>query len=481
MGLKILDCVYACVLKAIAILACCNINISGFMKMVSLLRMLVVFLIMSALFSQSVWAQDDYTDQEEKMQWFADAKLGIFIHWGIYAVNGIDESWSFFNNYISHEDYLRQLDGFSAEHYDPEYWAELIRASGARYSVITAKHHDGFALWDTQYGELNAPEHAAAGRDVLTPFVQALRKNDLRVGIYYSLPDWSYPDYTHHTRTVMRYQIADEPRRWNTFLKYYQGQMDELQKKYRPDLWWFDGDWEHNAEEWQAVVLRQKLLAANPEAIINSRLRGEGDYETPEQGPPVVRPAAPYWELCLTMNDSWGYQHNDLNYKTPQQIINIFVDCVSKGGNLLLDIGPKADGTIPTEQEHILRELGKWTSKHKEAIYGTKRGIPYDHFYGATSLSKDKTILYLFINGDSNGEVELKGISNKINRIWVVGNGTKLNHEVKSKVFWNAYPGITYIDLPEEVLDEYCTVLAVLLDGPVKLYRETVGAIESNE
>lgn len=444
------------------------------------MRLLFLVVMIMQLNGQLLISQEAEVSKEEKMQWFKDAKLGIFIHWGIYSVEGLEESWSFFNNYISHEDYLKQLDGFTARNYDPEYWARLIKESGAKYSVITAKHHDGFALWDTRYGDLNAVKSAKAGRDVLSPFVQALRENDLKVGIYYSLPDWSYPDYTQHTKTVARYKISDDPKRWEKFLHYYQGQMDELQKKYHPDLWWFDGDWEHNAEEWQAAELRQKLLTANPNAILNSRLRGRGDYETPEQGPPVVRPDTPYWELCLTMNDSWGYKGNDKNYKTPQQIINIFADCVSKGGNLLLDIGPKADGTIPPEQEHILHELGKWTQKHSEAIYGTDRGIPYDHFYGATSLSKDHSILYLFVNGDSNGQIELKGISNQINRVWVVGNGTILNHDVKSRVFWNAYPGIKYIDLPENVLDEYLTVVAVLLDGPIRLFREKTGAIEVN-
>lgn len=426
------------------------------------------------------FGQENDSAYHAKMEWFDDAKLGIFIHWGLYAVDGIDESWSFFNGYISHKDYLKQLDGFDAKNYDPEYWADLIKASGAKYSVITSKHHDGFALWDTKYGDLNAKHQSAAKRDVLTPFVKALRNQDLKVGIYYSLPDWSYPDYTHHTKLVTRYVIKDDPKRWNKFLKYYQGQMKELQDNYHPDLWWFDGDWEHNAEEWEADKLRASLLKANPNAILNSRLRGMGDYETPEQGPPVVRPDYPYWELCLTMNDSWGFQHNDKNYKSPQQVIDIFADCVSKGGNLLLDIGPKADGTIPAEQENVLKELGKWTNKHAEAIYGTQAGIPYDHYYGPTSLSKDKSILYLFVQGDANGQIALKGIKNKINRIWVVGNGTKLKHTIMSKVFWSQYPGITYIDLPKAVLDEYCTVLAVLLDGPIDLYRETTGAIETN-
>ena len=416
---------------------------------------------------------------QAKMEWFKDAKLGIFIHWGIYAVNGISESWSFFNGRISHEDYLKQVNGFTAEKYDPDLWVKLIKDSGAKYAVITSRHHDGFSLWDTKYGNLNAV-NSAAKRDVLTPFVKALRKNNLKVGLYYSLPDWSYNDYTDFTREIKRYKINDDPKRWNKFLDYYQGQLIELADKYNPDLWWFDGDWEHNADEWQAEKVRKMLLDKNPNVIINSRLQGHGDYDTPEQGPPVIRPEAKYWELCYTMNDSWGYQQNDKDYKTPQQLLDVFVDCISQGGNLLLDIGPKADGTIADEQVHILKEFANWTSKHKDAIYGTRQGIPYDYFYGPTALSKDKKILYLFVKGNSNGQIALKGVKNKINSIWVVGNGTALNSKTVSKVYWNDYPGITFIDLPENVLDKYYTVIGVLLDGEIDLYRKVVGAIESN-
>jgi alpha-L-fucosidase len=425
-------------------------------------------------------AQKEDSLHNAKMQWFKDAKLGIFIHWGIYAVNGIGESWSFFNGRISHEDYLKQTDGFNVKNYDPDYWAKLIKESGAKYSVITSRHHDGFSLWDTKFGNLNAVHNSAAQKDVLTPFVNALRNNDLKVGLYYSLSDWSNNDYTHFTREVNRYKISDDPKRWNKYLGYFQGQLNELSDKFNPDLWWFDGDWEHNAEEWQADKVREMLLAKNPNAIINSRLQGRGDYDTPEQGPPVVRPEAKYWELCYTMNDSWGYQQNDTNYKTPQQLLDVFVDCISQGGNLLLDIGPKADGTIPDEQIHILKEFGKWTTKHKDAIYGTRQGIPLDHFYGPTALSKDKKTLYLFVKGNQNGQIALKGVKNRINSVWVVGNGTALNKKTVSKVYWNDYPGITFIDIPENVLDEYYTVIGVLLDGEIDLYRKVVGAIESN-
>ncbi|MDG3582609.1 alpha-L-fucosidase [Galbibacter pacificus] len=416
----------------------------------------------------------------DKMEWFGDAKLGIFIHWGLYAVNGIDESWSFYNRYISHEDYMKQTKGFTAKNYDPKAWADLIKESGAKYAVITSKHHDGFALWNSKYGNLNAVKNSAARKDVLTPYVGAIRDDGLKVGIYYSLPDWSYLDYTNFTRDSIRYNIADEPRRWQQFLQYYEGQLKELSDAYNPDLYWFDGDWEHSSEEWEAPKVRQMLLDRNPNTIINSRLKGYGDYATPEQGMPIVKPTDDYWELCMTMNNSWGYQKNDNDYKSLDQIIGIFTDVIGNGGNLLLDIGPKADGSIPIEQIEILKGLGRWTSKHKEAIYETVAGIPKEHFYGTSTLSKDKKILYLFVKGNPEGEVVVRGLKNNINRIWVVGEGTKLSHKVVGKVYWSAYPGIKYIQLPEHVLDKNMTVLALLLDGEVNLYREDGTVIESN-
>ena len=260
-------------------------------------RFILIFLVVPLFLN----AQNN---EESKMQWFKDAKLGIFIHWGLYAVDGISESWSFYNGYISHEDYLKQTNGFTASEYNPKAWAKLIKESGAKYAVITSKHHDGFALWDSKDGVFNAVKHSAAKKDVLSPFIKNLKKQDLKVGVYYSLPDWSYNDYTHHTKEIKRYKISDEPERWKTFLNYYQSQLKDLKSKYDPDLWWFDGDWEHNAEEWDIEGTRELLFKDRPNVILNSRLCGNGDYATPENGPPVLKPHAKYWELCLTMNDS---------------------------------------------------------------------------------------------------------------------------------------------------------------------------------
>jgi alpha-L-fucosidase len=284
------------------------------------------------------------------------------------------------------------------------------------------------------------------------------------------LLDWSDDNYPNFTQKVKRYE--QDSVRWQRFRTFFQGQLKELADQYNPDLWWFDGDWEQSAAAWESSKVRQTLLAKNQAVILNSRLQGYGDYATPEQGLPVSKPQAPYWELCMTMNDSWGYQHNDHNYKTPWQIIQLFADVISMGGNLLLDIGPKADGNIPTEQVHILEELGKWTQKHEEAIFGTEAGLPPGLFYGPSTLSKNRDILYLFVSGKPSGPVVLKGIKNSINRIRIVGNGTKLKHQVLMKQYWSEMPGIVYIDLPEEVLDEYMTVIAVQLKGELALWKE---------
>ncbi len=337
-----------------------------------LVRFLFGFFLTILLFCQGTAQSVDST----RMEWFQDAKLGIFIHWGIYAVDGLDESWSFFNGYLSHDDYMKQLDGFTASHYDPKEWIRLIKNTGARYAVITSRHHDGVALWDTKASKgIDVVDDAAAGKDVLTPFINALKDSGLKTGIYYSISDWSHPDYTHFTRDSNRYKISDDPKRWDSYLHFVDTQMDEIIDQYHPDLWWFDGDWEHKAEEWKSSDIKKKLLKANPGVIVNNRLTGQGDYGTPEQGLPITRPKSKYWELCMTMNDSWGYQPTDTHYKTSYEIIRLFADVIALGGNLLLDIGPKPDGTIPPEQKEILQELGRWTHKHQEAIFGTREGI----------------------------------------------------------------------------------------------------------
>ena len=439
----------------------------------------ITFLAMSMQLPAQEVSRAQVDEQKEKrMEWFEEAKLGIFIHWGIYAVNGVSESWSFYNNYLPYEEYMNQTKGFTASKYNPKEWLDLIQESGARYTVLTTKHHDGVALWDTKAGDLSVVKSTPAGKDLVAPFVEEVRKHGLKLGFYYSLLDWSHPDYPNKTKTETRYK--DDPARWNKFGQFNFAQLAELNKTWKPDLYWFDGDWEQSAEAWNSKGIVDLLRSTNPNVIINSRIQGYGDYATPEQGVPVVRPKDKYWELCMTMNDSWGFQHADTIYKTPHILLRTFVDCLSMGGNLLLDIGPKEDGTIPEEQVAILKEFGRWIKKHKEAVYETRAGIPAEHFQGYTTLNKAGDILYLYLPYRPNGPIEIKGLMNKVNRVWVVGNGAMLPFKIHNKSYWSQVPGNLYIEVPERVQDEQITVLAVLLDGPIKLYRGEGQVISAN-
>ncbi len=416
-----------------------------------------------------------------KMRWFEEAKLGIFIHWGIYAVNGTAESWAFFNKEVSYDDYMKQADGFTASKYDPSAWAKLFIEAGAKYAVLTSKHHDGVALWDTKMSDLSVVNKTPAGRDLLTPYVKALRDEGLKVGLYYSHLDWSHPDYASivppgfegdRDRNPFAYPAKGEenPEAWDRFLDFHRGQITEIMEQFHPDLYWFDGDWERTAEQWKMEELREYILSAQPEAILNSRMSGYGDYATPEQGVPI-NPVDGTWELCMTINDNWGFRQSDTNFKSSRQIIQTFAECLGTGGNLLLDIGPQEDGTIPDEQVQVLKDLGSWISKHEEAVYLTKRGLPNGHFYGPTTLNKEKNIVYLYLLDTPKEYITLKGIRNVIKNIRVVGSDQVLTSKKFGGAVWQKIPGILYIDVPEEVIDEYITVIAVELEGELDLYH----------
>lgn len=414
--------------------------------------------------------------EDQRLEWFKDAKLGVFIHWGYYAVNGITESWSLYHKKISYEDYMLQGDKFTAKNYDPDAWAELFKKIGANYVIMTTKHHDGVALWDTQLSHLNVIEKTPAKRDLVTPYVNALRDKGLKVGLYYSLCDWSHPDYEvvfprPNTKKDYPQKGQNQMDSWERFVHFYQGQLKELSTQFKPDLYWFDGDWEKSAEQWRSKALKDTLLKWNPNLIVNSRLNQYGDYRTPEQGIPVVRPDGP-WEFCMTMNDNWGYYPSDKNYKPISQIIRTFVEVISNGGNLLLNIGPKPDGTIAKEQLERLESLGAWINKHHDAVFETTAGLPYGHFFDPSMVSKDKKKIYLCLFDNPKNYISLKGLQNKVSSIKVLGTGEELTFERNGGASWKNIPGILRISIPKDKsLDKYVTVIEVSLEDEMELYR----------
>ena len=416
--------------------------------------------------------------------WFPDAKLGIFIHYGIYAVNGIDESWAFFNGKVSYDEYMAQLPGFTASQYDPEAWAELFERVGAQYVVLTTKHHDGVALWDTKANDLSVVQKTPAGRDLITPYVESLRRHNLKVGFYYSHLDWSHPDYAtilpkvedpaeYKTRRFSnRFAYCElenqDPERWTNFLKFHRQQLEELSTQFGDvDIYWFDGEWERDSDQFDMKGLRDQLLAWQPNAIFNSRLRDYGDYATPEQGVPIVPPDGP-WEFCVTVNDSWGYQEQDTNHKSVRQIVRMFAETIGMGGNMLLDVGPHEDGSLQPEQVKRLEGLGDWIRKHSEAIYGTVAGLPSGLFYGASTLNKSRDALYLIFFDKPFDQIALKGVLKPPAKVTVLGSGIELIHKTIGGL--GDTPGILWIDIPEDCVDANATVVKLEFDQPIELY-----------
>ena len=413
--------------------------------------------------------------------WFPGAKLGIFIHYGIYAVDGVPESWAMFLGEMSHEDYMRQLDGFTAAAYDASAWADLFARAGAQYAVLTSKHHDGVALWDAPYSAYDVVKSTPAARDLLGPFADAVRAKGLKVGFYFSHIDWNHPDYA----TVSyedtppagqwgwnAYAHAAEgegdPVRWDRFREQYHAQVFDLIGRYRPDLLWFDGEWERTDEQWGAQRLGDEILRRNPETLINGRLRTHADYATPEQALPFVAPDGP-WELCLTVNDSWGFKHRDTNWKTVRQIVRYFAETIGMGGNLLLDVGPRADGSIPQEAVERLEALGAWIAKHSVAVHGTGAGLPAGHFYGPSTLSADRRTIYLVCVDVPKEHLSLRGLKNAVRRVHIVGSGTELAFRKSSAP--DEVPDHMWIEAPSAAdLDPAATVIAVELEGNLDLY-----------
>ena len=256
----------------------------------------------------------------------------------------------------------------------------------------------------------------------------------------------------------------EDPEKWEEFLQFDKNQLREILTNYgKVDLIWFDGDWERSARQWKAPEIREYLHELNPEIVINSRLQGYGDYDTPEQGAPVIAPARP-WEFCMTINNNWGFRKHDNDYKTSRMIIRIFCDCLTMGGNLLLDVGPKADGTLDPRQEQILLDLGSWIDDNREAVYGTDKGINYRYFLGGSTVAKDRKTLYLISYDRPDEYLCVKGIQTPIKRVSVLHSNETLQYRHSAGQLW--------INIAKDQMHRFATVIKIELDGELSLVGE---------
>jgi len=429
-------------------------------------------------------------------EWFKDAKFGIQIVWGVYSAGDTSESWAFFNGDISYEDYMAQASTFTASKYDPEAWAELFAEAGAQYAFLTTKHHDGFALWDTKLSKLNAKDGSPAGRDLVGPYCEAMRRHGIHVGLYFSHLDWSHPDYASvwpvdpkHKQDALNVKNVgrtfaypegkpEDSEAWERFIQFHRGQIKELCERFSPELLFFDGHWERDEEQWRFKELRERLHEWAPGVVINDRLDQYGDYSTPEQAIPIIPPKG-VWEFGVTLNDSWGYHKKDHNHKSVRKCIRMLAECMGMGGNFSLGIGPHSDGTLQSEQVAVLKGVGRWTKKHAEAIYGSVAGLPPGHFYGPSTLNKSRDVLYLILLDRPYDFIEVKGIQNKIRRAGIVG-GPELKQRMVGGAPWVPLPGVLTIEVPESALDPDATVIKVELEGPLDLYTGSGQIITAN-
>jgi alpha-L-fucosidase len=377
--------------------------------------------------------------------WFARARFGLFVHWGHGSQQGWELSW-------------------------PRAWLTQAKRCGMQYAVFTTKHHDGFALWPTATSDFSIAMTPYGG-DLVGEYVDATREAGLRVGFYFSLCDWHHPDYPAFTDADRPYRFGMTPRptaaQWDRFHAVLRAQLHELLTRYgRIDLLWFDGGWERSADAWRTRDLVAMIRELQPGIVINDRLPGAGDYDTPEQFVPAEPPAR-VWETCLTMNESWAWNPDDPEYKSSRTLVHTLCEVAGRGGKLLLNIGPRGDGSLAPEQAERLDAIAAWMDAHGESILDTDAGLAPWQFYGPSTRRGGRIFLHLLARPYET--VTVRGLPiRRVRRASVLRTGSPLAFATRCPIvdeLFNQDPvGEVTIHVPETVLDDLATVLVLDVD-----------------
>ncbi len=403
-----------------------------------------------------------------RLKWYREARFGIFIHWGVYAAlagswqgKPSGGEWIMNDAKISVADYKAQARNFTASKYDPRGWAQLFNDAGARYVVITAKHHDGFTLYDSACSDWNAVKASAAGRDLLQPLADAVRARGLKFGLYYSQSqDWVNPG-----GGKGRTQAWDDAQKgdFDEYLaKVSVPQVREILQKYQPAYLFFDTEYQMTPERARPFF---DLVATYPRLIINNRLGGGvlGDNATPEQRI-ATDPMNRQFEVCMTINGTWGYRANDVRWKSARQLIRNLSDISAKGGNYLLNVGPTAEGVIPQPEVDRLMAMGRWLKTNGEAVYSTEAGpFPPTADWGRTTQRTHpdgSTTLYLHVwNWPADGKILLPAVEAAPRSSRLLANGGAVAAQMTDA-------GLA-VTLPGAAPDPDVSVAALEFSGPV--------------
>ena len=383
--------------------------------------------------------------KDERMEWWRQARFGMFIHWGLYAVpagewkgekiSGIGE-WIMERAKIPVSEYEQLAKQFNPVKFDAEEWVLIAKNAGMKYIVITSKHHDGFCLWDTKYTDYDVIDATPFKRDILAELAAECRKQGIRLCFYHSIMDWHHPDaqapfYPNYNDTKKSNLNFDR------YVEYYlKGQLKELVQNYGPlGIMWFDGEWIKDWTREMGWDMFEYCLSLQPDTIVNNRvgngrqgMRGlsksdefAGDYGTPEQEIPATGLPGVDWETCMTMNDTWGFKSYDHNWKSREDLIHKLVDIASKGGNFLLNVGPTAEGLIPAPSVERLAAIGEWMKVNSESIYGTTASPIGEVPWGRCTAKSGKLYLHVF-DWPTNGQLEVTGVKNKVKKAYLLAD-----------------------------------------------------------
>jgi len=385
--------------------------------------------------------------REARLAWWREARFGMFIHWGLYAIPAGEwrgetkhAEWIRHTARIPIDEYDKLVPQFNPVKFNADEWVRMARDAGMRYLVITSKHHDGFCLWDSRYTDYDVMS-TPFQRDILKELADACRRQGVRMCFYHSIMDWHHPDYLPR-RDWERGSRSAEGAVFDRYVQHMKDQLRELVTRYDPAVLWFDGEWEETWTHAYGEPLYGYVRGLKPDILINNRVdkgRGgmagmtsgdhAGDFGTPEQEIPATGMPGVDWETCMTMNDHWGYNKFDKNFKPAPTLIRMLADIASKGGNFLLNVGPTAEGEIPTESVERLREIGRWMRINSESIYGTQaspfKSLPWGRCT-QKRLSGGDTRLYLHVfEWPRDGRLFVPGLLNEARTAHVLADSAK--------------------------------------------------------
>ncbi len=386
-------------------------------------------------------AGSEDADRIRRMKWWHEARFGMFVHWGLYSVLGRHE-WVMENEGIPVSEYELLAKRFQPKPNAARAWAKLAKAAGQKYMVMTTKHHEGFCNFETKLTNYCAPKQGP-GRDLVAEFVEAARAEGMHVGFYYSLMDWHHPDGA---------RCATDPDARKRFVEYTHGLIRELMTNYgKIDVLWYDVDWPLDAAGWESEKMNKMVFQLQPDIIVDNRNGLPGDFSTPEQEI-VAEKGSRSWESCMTLNDSWGYQRADDNWKSSKTVIRNLVSCSRDGGNYLLNIGPEPDGSIPEESVRVLTQVGQWMNRNGESIYLTDRcQVRRSEF---ANFTRQGNTLYMHVYFWPGETVALAGLMTKVKSARLFASGQQIKFEQDRF-------RVRFTGLPEEAPDHPLSTIAI--------------------